>query len=79
MEHQQIIVLSNTATYNRNPHGLRANTHTMTKNEASKIIGNVISGTNAGKLTKDEAKAGKKIKHSKFGVGTIILDFTIRR
>lgn len=65
-------VLSNTATYNRNPHGLRANTHTMTKNEASKIIGNVISGTNAGKLTKDEAKAGKKIKHSKFGVGTII-------
>ncbi len=65
-------VFSNTATYNRNPHGLRANTHTMTKNEASKIIGNVISGTNAGKLTKDEAKAGKKIKHSKFGVGTII-------
>ncbi|MFR5265552.1 DNA helicase PcrA [Clostridium sp.] len=65
-------VFSNTATYNRNPHGLRDNTHTMTKNEASKIIGNVISGTNAGKLTKDEAKAGKKIKHSKFGVGTII-------
>lgn len=65
-------VFSNTATYNRNPHGLRANTHTMTKNEASKIIGNVISGTNAGNLTKDEAKAGKKIKHSKFGVGTII-------
>lgn len=65
-------VFSNTATYNRNPHGLRANTHTMTKNEASKIIGNVISGTNVGKLTKDEAKAGKKIKHSKFGVGTII-------
>lgn len=65
-------VFSNTATYNRNPHGLRANTHTMTKNEASKIIGNVISSTNAGKLTKDEAKAGKKIKHSKFGVGTII-------
>ncbi|WP_055071539.1 DNA helicase PcrA [Clostridium massiliamazoniense] len=65
-------VFSNTTGYNSNPHGLRANTHTMTKSEANKIIGNIINSTNAGKLTKEEAKAGKKIKHSKFGVGTII-------
>lgn len=65
-------VFSNTTGYNSNPHGLRSNTHTMTKSEANKIIGNIINGTNSGKLTKEEAKAGKKIKHSKFGVGTII-------
>lgn len=65
-------VFSNTTGYNSNPHGLRSNTHAMTKSEANKIIGNIINGTNSGKLTKEEAKAGKKIKHSKFGVGTII-------
>lgn len=57
---------------NKNPHGLRSNSYAITSGEANKAINDIINNVASGKLTKEEAKVGRKVKHVKFGVGTIV-------
>lgn len=60
-----------------NPHSLMSDTNhrpTMSYSEAEKQLMNAMNNSNGEKtaLTKDEAAAGRKVSHAKFGIGTII-------
>lgn len=57
---------------NSNPHSLRSSMGEVSVNKALKSIDNIIEGREAKALTEEEAVMGRKIKHPKFGVGTII-------
>ncbi|MGL4454039.1 MAG: UvrD-helicase domain-containing protein [Sarcina sp.] len=62
--------------HSNNPHGLRSSFNTapkLSRANAEAQLNDILAGdeqTNL--LTKETAIAGKKVKHSKFGVGTII-------
>lgn len=62
-----------------NPHGLRSsfsygNTPTISREKAANRLEDILNGVNpdTNELTAETAKIGQKIKHAKFGVGTIV-------
>ncbi|MGL5245879.1 MAG: DNA helicase PcrA [Sarcina sp.] len=59
-----------------NPHSLRGNStyskNNMTISQANKRLDDIFNEGSSKKCTATEAKMGRKVKHSKFGVGTII-------
>ncbi len=59
-------------TVNTNPHSLRASMKEASMEAAFKSIDEALKGSSSKSLTEAEAVMGRKIKHSKFGVGTII-------
>jgi DNA helicase-2/ATP-dependent DNA helicase PcrA len=71
---------------NRNPHSLRSGygsgyasnqkTQKETMLDAAKKLKETLDSTSGGILTKNEATMGRKIKHPKFGIGTIIKTVT---
>lgn len=58
----------NEARKSYNPHKLR---HNMSEMQASTALNKILS-ENDGKASIDELTIGRKVKHSKFGVGTLI-------
>ncbi|MGL4654513.1 MAG: UvrD-helicase domain-containing protein [Sarcina sp.] len=62
--------------YSNNPHGLRNSfnsTPKLSRANAETQLNDILSGGNdTNLLTKETATAGRKVKHSKFGIGTII-------
>ncbi|MGL5616754.1 MAG: UvrD-helicase domain-containing protein [Sarcina sp.] len=62
-----------TSTMNDNHHGLRISAGFVTKGKAAQDLNQIINkNTATNKLTKEDAVPGRKVKHNKFGVGTII-------
>ena len=59
-----------------NPHGLRnefSYSHKISRESAESQLASILSGSNTDKnVTADNVKMGMKVKHSKFGVGTIV-------
>ncbi|MGL5764800.1 MAG: 3'-5' exonuclease, partial [Sarcina sp.] len=58
-----------------NPHGLRSsysNTPTISRETAESRLADILSSEDSKIVTPGNAKIGKKVKHSKFGIGTIV-------
>ncbi|MGL4992450.1 MAG: DNA helicase PcrA [Sarcina sp.] len=68
----------NTHSHSSNPHGLRNafsyGNRTINRETAENKLNSILSNEDPDmkKLTVDKAKIGQKVKHSKFGIGTII-------
>ncbi|GIM30529.1 DNA helicase [Clostridium polyendosporum] len=69
------------ASQRRNPHSLRnsyaptypsKSTNTESQMEVTKKLKEILEGSSSKILTSSEATMGRKVKHPKFGVGTII-------